>query len=354
MQLGVYCETLTPQRLAEPDVLSLLSEFDVTLAHAIQFTHLGGDFRPEHAARHLEFAAKLKEAGGRYAWWPLLPKAFGYWPNERNLGAFERLIDTLLLACEKYGASPDLIVFDIETPWRQIEKIFFPGVPALDRALAVAKMLLGNRNPRRFAWAAGKLQEIVSRVQCAGIQTAAAAFAFLIADLVRNGHVLQDYLEMPIFPVKFDGYNGMFYTSYVPKAAPMIVPKAGASRFVYEYARVLSENFGDRAWITLGSTWEGVIPGNEGLAYDRPAQLIADAAAAKAAGIGHLWLYCLEGVLYKDQALLKPRTQEERRAFFDVLRSTPTAEPAPHSGWSRGRRRLEWAAGDWLRWSYDW
>jgi hypothetical protein len=354
VELGVYCETLAPEELAEPRFLDLVAEFRLTLGHALVFNDAGGAFSPDHAARHLELAAKVRAAGGRYGIWPLLPKSMGYWPNERNIHEFDRLADTLLASFERYGHTPELIVIDPETPWQQMAAVFFPGPPPWSRALSLAKMLLGNRNPRRFAWATARLREIVGRFQQAGCEVSSAAFPFLIGDLINDGHALQDYLEMPVFPVPFDGFNAMFYNSYLPTAAAPLLPPGSAPRFLFEYAGELAARYGDRAWVTLGSTWEGVIPGNAGHIYRAPVELTDDVAAAKAAGIQTLWLYCLEGVLFSDHALTARRKTSESAGFFSVLRDTPSAEPAQHAGWAARRRLFERLTRDRLRWAYGW
>ena len=254
MNLGVYCETLSPERLADPAVLALLGRYRVTLGHALRFVDANARFDPARVAPHLELAERVRAAGGRYALWPLLPKDLGYWINERNLDATARMFDALLTAFQRYGCRPDLLVADIESPWRQMERVMIPGVSAWRRVASVARMMLENRNPMRFAWAVARLNEIVGRVRQAGIPVSSAVFPFLIADLVNDGSALQDYLEMPVFGVRFDAYNAMFYNSYLPQAAPMIVPPGAAPRFLFEYAGELVRRRGASAWVTLGST----------------------------------------------------------------------------------------------------
>jgi len=354
VSLGVYCETLAPRELDRPDVLGLLGEFRVTLGHAVRFTETSGAFDPDRVRPYLELGDKIRAAGGGLFVWPLLPKLLGYWWNERNLDAADRLANALLEGIRRHGVAPDGVVLDMEPPWNQAAAVLFPGPGPASRAVSLARYFLENRNPRRFAWSVGRLREIVARLRGTGLAVSSAVIPFLIADLIHEGNLLQDYLETPVFPLPFDGYNAMFYNSYLPIAAAALVPPGAAARCLFEYMRELATLFGDRAWVTLGSTWEGVIPGNAGLAYDRADQLVGDVAAAKAAGIGSLWLFCLEGVLYADQGLTRRREQLDSKAFFSVLRDTPAAEPAAHTGWSRRRRVLEWVTRDRRPWAYGW
>lgn len=351
MNLGVYCETLSPARLSDPAVLGLLGDYAVTLGHALCFQE-ADRFAPARVMPHLELAAKLRTAGGRYALWPLLPKERGYWINERNLDAADRMIDALLDTFRRQGERPDLLVIDVETPWSQMERVFFPGPSTCRRLISFARFALENRNPRRFAWAVGRLREIVERVRREGIPISSAVFPLLIADLVDDGRALQDYLEMPVFDVGFDAYNAMFYNSYLPQAVPLLIPPEAAPRFLFEYASELRRRFADQAWITLGSTWEGVLPGNEGKVYRAAAQLAPDIAATKAAGVKTIWLYCLEGVLFSDEKLAVRRTRAEAEAFFRTIVDTPASEPSADAHWSRNRSILERLLRDRLNFLY--
>ena len=351
MDIGIYCETLDAKTLAAPDVLSLLGSRAATLGHALRFDER---FDPDALAPHLELGEWLRSAGGRYALWPLVPKSLGYWVHEGNLDAVDRMADALLAGCARFGARPDLWVIDVEMSWRQMEALVFPGPPPWRRALSAVRLAFHNRDPRRFARSAARLAKIVARLREGGTPVAATVFPFLIADLAAGGHALQDYLEMPVFPVPFDAWNAMFYNSYIPHAAPFLVPPAAAPRALFEYMGVLAARAGAGAWVTLGSTWEGVLPGNEGKTYTTPAQIAPDVAAARAAGIETVWLYCLEGVLYADQKLTRRRPIAESEAFLDVLRTTPAREPPPDPKWTRGRRILERLVRDRRKGAYGW
>ena len=354
MDLGVYCETIEPKDLNDPDLLAMLGAYGVTLGHALPFTQPDGRFDPDRLAPYLELGERIRSAKGRYALWPLLPKSMGYWINERNLDAVERMMEAVAEGCRRFGSRPDLLVADVETPWQQMEKVFFPGPSTLSRCASWLLMYLGNRNPARFAWSAQRLTRIVCAMQDQVAPVSSAVFPFLVADLLNAGHMLQDFLEMPVFPVPFDAYNIMFYNSYIPQTAPLVLPPAGAARALYEYGAELVARQGERAWITLGSTWEGVLPGNEGKVYTQPEHLVPDIEAAKAAGFQTVWLYCLEGVLYQDykNGLRRPMAQSER--FFEIIRTTPARKPAPNAAWSRSRAVLERLTRDRFKKAYRW
>ena len=354
MNLGVYCETLEPDALQDPEVKDLLAAYKVTLGHALRYPEEGGGFDPDLLSSRLDLACRLRESECGYALWPLLPKSMGYWVNERNLDATDRMADAIIEGCRRFGAKPDLLIMDVETSWQQTEAVLFPGPPAWRKAFSVLHMLFANRDPARFARSVSRLSSIVDRLRREVAPVAATAFPLLVADLAVQGNAMQDYLEMPVFPVKFDAWNAMFYNSYMPAAMPWLVPHEGAARMLYEYASILSGRFGQGAWITLGSTWEGVLPGNEGRTYPRAEMLAPDVASAKAAGVATLWLYCLEGVLYQDQKLTKRRPRDEAERFFAVMSETPAAEPAMNPKWSRGRRILERIAKDRRKAAYGW
>ena len=146
--------------------------------------------------------------------------------------------------------------------------------------------------------------------------------------------------------------GAMFYNSYLPQAVPLLIPPEAAPRFLFEYASELRRRFADQAWITLGSTWEGVLPGNEGKVYRAAAQLAPDIAATKAAGVKTIWLYCLEGVLFSDEKLAVRRTRAEAEAFFRTIVDTPASEPSADAHWSRNRSILERLLRDRLNFLY--
>jgi len=354
MNLGVYCETLSPESLTEPDVLNMLGFFGITLGHAVRFTEEGGPFDTDRVQPYLDLGYRLKETGGKCCLWPLLPKSMGYWINEKNLDSVDRMADALLEGCRRFGGHPDLIVADVETPWQQMEKVFFPGPSAARRLLSYIGMFLTNRRPARFARAVRRLSEIVKRLRTEAAPVSAAVFPFLIVDLINDGHMLQDYLEMPVFPVPFDAYNAMFYNSYIPATAPRLIPPEGAARALYEYGSELVRRFGDKAWVTLGSTWEGVLPGNEDKVYRRAGALVPDVEAAKAAGVKTVWLYCLEGALYKDQKLTQRRSIRESLAFFEAMADTPARVPPENKRWRRSRALMERVTRDRLKRAYRW
>lgn len=352
--LGVYCEILTPKDLSAPDIIQLLGEFNVTLGHGIVFSEIDGDSSRKKLASYLELADKLRQTGSALALWPLLPKSMGYWINERNLDKFDRLADFLLESFAHFGVKPDLIIADIETPWSQLASTFMPGPRLWEKVLNILLMYIGNRNPARFAWSVSKLSKIVDRLQAQGAPVSCAVFPLLVADLCAKGDMLQDVLEMPVFRVPFSILNLMFYNSYVPKEVPLFIPPGSQQRALYEYAKEMKNNFGKKAWLTIGSTWEGVIPGNEGKAYNSPEDILPDIGAAKAAGIDNLWLYCLEGVLFSDHALSNRRSISQSREFFSLMKNSPPKTPLPHPGWTRGRNILETLVKDRYKSLYHW
>ena len=354
MDLGVYSETLSPKEIEKADIVPLLGSLGVTLAQAVPFRNEDCDFDPDQVLPYLELGCRLREYGGRYALWPLLPKVHGYWINERNLDAVDAMADALLEGAHRFGAAPDLLVADVETPWQQMEKAFLPGSSLPDRIGTLIRMYAGNRNPKRFATSVHRLTRIVRRLRQGLAPVSAAVFPFLIADLMNDGHMLQDLLEMPVFPVPFDAYNVMFYNSYIPALAPFLLPKDGADRALYEYMSALTARIGPKTWITLGSTYEGVLPGTEGMVYTAPADMVRDIGAAKAAGVDTIWIYCLEGILFSNIKQARRRTTRESRAFFETILDTPAKRPHPHPGWTLRRTILERVVKDRRKGSYDW
>ncbi len=354
VDIGVYCEILSPTDLSSPEILDLLGKYKVTVGQGVLFYDQMGNFNFRRLFNCLELADRLQEVGVSLALWPLLPKSMGYWINERNLDQFDRLTDSLLEGFHRFGNKPELIIADIETPWNQLASTFMPGPRLWEKILNILMMYIGNRNPTRFAWSVSRLTEIVNKLHHEDILVSCAVFPLLVADLCTKGDMLQDVLEMPVFKVPFAKLNLMFYNSYISKEAPIFIPPGSEQRALYEYGFEMRHHFGENGWLTIGSTWEGVVPGNEGKAYRAPEDLIPDIMAAKAAGIENLWLYCLEGVLFSDQDLSKRRPLSESEQFFSNMKNIQAQIPLEHPGWKRGRNILETLVKDRYKRFYHW
>jgi len=96
-----------------------------------------------------------------------------------------------------------------------------------------------------------------------------------------------------------------------------LIPYNVARWQLYRDAKKIVEGLGvERASVSLGVTWTGVI-GNEPY-YEKPSDMIPDVEAARAAGIKHVWIYNLEGIL-------KAKRPAE---WFEVVADTPAKVPA--------------------------
>ncbi len=340
MQLGVYNETLSPGQLMALGAPGLLGEFQAALGLAV---FLPTQPPPKRGVGTwgdlLALAHALHQHGAKLVLWPLVEKENGYWIHEGNVALAHQRLNGLLDLFERHRAPLHGVVLDLETPWETAHAI--PRLLGRGDLLGAWRLLASHRQPARFGQAVAALEDWRLALKTRGLSTWAAIIPFCAEELETGGVWLQDMLETPCFSNPWDHPNLMLYNSYLPHHVPLLRLGGAAQRLVYEYGLLLRRHAGEGAAITLGSTWEGVIAGNKGLHFHHPRQLAPDVAAARAAGVRHLWLYCLEGVLFQDQALRRPRLPDEQRAWLSVLRDTPAAVPPPSPALTLARSALQ-------------
>jgi hypothetical protein len=88
----------------------------------------------------------------------------------------------------------------------------------------------------------------------------------------------------------------MWYVSMLTGYSRGFIPYGVARWHLFRDAQTVVGHLGiERASVSLGVTWTGVL-GDEPY-YKEPEHMRPDVEAAKAAGIKHIWIYNLEGIL---------------------------------------------------------
>lgn len=330
LKLGVYVETLPPELLTTPDVRDLLRAFrpDVGMGFDLPY----GPTTKENEAyydRYVRAVETLAADGVRLFLWPLARKKDGYWLSERNVKLFQAGLEHFCDHAARRGVPLPGFIHDIELPWKQSMWFTEALKRPLTMPIALGRALITNRNPLRFRAASRSMTDMLDMLRPRTETSYTAVIPFCMEDLAAGGFVLQDALETPVFSVPWDHYNLMIYNSYLPVHYSFMVSRKSASRLLFEYVSELREARGDAACVTLGSTWEGIIPGNKELIFRTPDDLRPDIAAAKAAGATTMWLYCLEGVLFEDFNLAVRRSASDSAAWFEIFANTDAAEPEP-------------------------
>jgi hypothetical protein len=257
--LRVWSEFLTPAELRDPAVGSLLARFGCGVLVQTRRERLDNELAASLAV--------LAEAGvPNVGLWLLLDEDAGYWPSERNAAAVLELTREVVARRLPVG----WLAIDLEPPLQQARQ------PRPRTALA-------NLNPRRFAAAAATFRQVIDAAHAGGLRVLCAAHDYLAEDLWLGRPVLQDRHEAPVLGLPWDTISVMLYGSMM---------SGDARGWMYDTAQELAPlNVG----ASIGLTAAGIL-GDEPH-YDSPAELAADAAALKAAGVRDFAVYSLEGIL---------------------------------------------------------
>ena len=295
LALRVWSEFLTPSELREPALGKLLARFGCGVLVQTRRERLDGQLAGGLQA--------LAEAGVRdVGLWLLLDEAAGYWPSERNAAAVLELTRDVVARRLAVG----WLAIDLEPPLQQARQ-------------ASWRTALANLNRRRFAAASATFRQVIDTAHAGGLRVLCAAHDYLAEDLWLGPPVLQDRHEAPVLGLPWDAISVMLYGSLLP---------GNARAWMFDTARRLALlNVG----ASIGLTAAGIL-GDEPH-YESPAELAADAAVLKAAGVRDFAVYSLEGIL---------ATPSPEAWFEAVLAAQPQAPP--RSGWvvrERLRRRAE-------------
>jgi len=326
--LRVWAEFLPYEEASAPSTVQLLRRFDVTLCLSVPDGTLG-----DPLARLLRAYA---DVGLDVALWPLLSKAIGYWPSERNADAFSAGIDAVFTWADRQRVHVPWIAVDLELPLPQA--LAYRGSRGLKQLFTIGRIALANLNARRFAWAVNRYRAILRKIHDHSAKALCAAHDTIIEDFHLGAPIVQDFLEAPVVDVEWDIVSTMIYNSMVVEQ--FHVAPDDARWMQYEVGCELKRAFGARAGISLGLTGVGVL-GDEPHYID-PAQLAPDIAAAKASGINDIAIFNLEGIL----------RSPDPAAWFQVAIDTPPQTPR-QTKWAAKerakRRRMARSIGWWRR-----
>ena len=243
--------------------------------------------------------------------WPLLPRAEGYWPSEREPARFAARVEALL----GRGAAPPWILVDLEPPFAEMK--------AVTDAARVPAIVWRNLSPRRFGAARAAFAALAGRLRASGTRTFACAAPLCGGDFAGGGRFWQDAWESPLLEVGWDAVGLMVYTTLLATRSGPLLDEASARRFAFRAARATVRRFGTGAAALIGLCGGGVL--EDEAEYDDPEQLRLDAAAVRAAGVTDLTLYALEGVLAKAsperwlEAFVAPGAVEPRSPRGDAV-----------------------------------
>jgi hypothetical protein len=290
--LRIWSEHLPLHALRDADTLDLLASAQAHPLIAVTPAH------DLDALAHALIA--IAQRGLEPGIWPLLPDADGYWPSEHNAPQYWQHVGELLDALSARGARARWVAVDLEPPLSQLQRLRHDVAPGLARLSALRQLARDNLDPPRFARAVDAYTAGLARAHAHGARTLAVTVPLAAHDLRDDLPLWQDLFEAPWAPVPWDRAGIMAYGSMVAGYSRGALSHADARAIHYRLFCHLARAFGHRAHASLGVTGVGKL-GDEP-AYTRPDQLARDASAARAAGVHDLAIFCLEGLVGRENA----------------------------------------------------
>lgn len=299
----IWSEYVPYETLRTAAVLRLLSSRGITPIVAVTPPVLHQAASVVHACR---------DAGAGVGLWPMLDDAHGRWASAANAGRFCDFARALLGALDAAGARPDCIAIDLEPP--------------IDRLRGLVRGRL-RPPPDRGRDAAAHYRDLVDDIERRGVAVVAAVMPTAILSRRAERRGWQHFFETPVDEIPFGRVSAMVYTSLLEGYSRGLVGRRDARVMLARLAAEARAHLGGRASISLGCVGTGAL-GDE-RTFRTVDELGDDVALARAAGVDHIALYNLEGVLARPPA--------ER--WLDALVHTPAATHLPPATW---RARALW------------
>ncbi|MSP63885.1 MAG: hypothetical protein EXR72_26770, partial [Myxococcales bacterium] len=278
----VCVEFLPHAELARPAVVRLLTAHNVAPMLAV---------RPGEDEAALSALAPYLDAGLAVCAWPLLDDGDGYWPSETNVAAFAVRVSALLAAARRRGLTLPWLAVDLEPRFEERDTGRGSALGAVPR---VALQAWRHLDLPRFARATREYAALHKTIAAAGTRALAIAWPFVSADFATGSSSMQDLCEAPL-GCGWDRVAIMTYGSLIAGYSRGMLTTSDVRWYGYRALARLGRALGPRSGAFIGLTGSGKL-GDEP-AYQEPRELALDAAAARAAGVGEVSLFCLEGIL---------------------------------------------------------
>jgi hypothetical protein len=291
--LSLWSELVPYAELQRASLLAALAERGLGLFVAVT---------PEMVSELPDVVRRGQEAGVKMGVWPMLDHEHGRWPSAVNVARFAQLCEDLLDVFEGEGLRPHAFAIDLEPPIAEM-----PGLLAARPSTIASQLRRGLRRSviRQFS-------ELVEGIERRGIETLCASFPVVVSDALGIGG-WQRLFGTPVDGPPFSWVSGMVYTSMIEGYSRGTLHRADCLALLGAAARAARRRYGERASVSLGAVGHGIL-GDEPT-YRNPGELAEDVGAARAAGIDHLLLFSLGGVLARGP----------RDAWLDALAAPPAS-----------------------------
>jgi hypothetical protein len=326
--------------------LDLLRGFDLDLVMAV---------RPGQGPSVAGLLERADRAGVRVALWPMVADRDGRWASAENAARFCAFAEDLVVRLAARGIRPAEIFVDLEPPFADVREILdSPGEtgPPIDApprgapGRAIGALHLLRRSLRSLDGASRIFARFAEASRARGIAISSAVVPLVLFDPAPRSGLFaepsafyQALLRTPADVPLWGSVSAMLYTSMIAGLSRGILRRADALALLSTGARAARARWGERAGVSLGVIGTGAL-GDEPV-YRDPSELAEDVLAVLAAGVEHLSLFDLGGVLRRPPA--------ER--WLSAFTANPPANPraTPPSRAPAGTPRAALAAGSaWL------
>jgi hypothetical protein len=247
--------------------------------------------KPEHIGSPalLSLWRAAKAQGVPIRPWLLLAPGAGYWANKWNASQVRAHVHLFLDDLKSNGLSTEWVTLDVEPP-ATLTKQLGTSLSHFD-LVAARRALVDSSHSASLFEARASYQQLVDELHQAGVKLHAVTSSSVLDEPDSGQYRMQSALGTPIEGVAWDEVTFMAYRPEFEK----LVGGLGAD-LVYRYAIDAKRMFGDRAGMDVGEVGSPGYP-VPSPGYTDPAQLQADLAAVRAAGIGRADIYSLDGMV---------------------------------------------------------
>ncbi|MGE0868271.1 MAG: hypothetical protein AB7P03_06910 [Kofleriaceae bacterium] len=268
MRRRVWCETLSYDELAHPEIAALLARYRVDLLLAV---------RPWQLALVSELVKRFQGQGVFVGLWPMIADEHGRWASSASCAAFIAFADRLVAA----APSADELVIDLEPPFHVLDQ-WKHRKPTWRQTPSP----ITYRASRDAYAAATRRWRAARRVTTAVLPT---------LPIELRGEWLQRLFGTPVTELEVDCHHVMAYSSLFEGWSHGLIDRRRAEWLLRRCAQLTRWRFGDRAGLCLGTVAPGAF-GDEP-SYRDVSELARDVAVCRAAGVEELALFDLGGVI---------------------------------------------------------
>jgi hypothetical protein len=335
------------EEVAGARVLDLLRGFDLELVMAV---------RPGEGPALARLIERASSAGVRVAIWPMVADREGRWASAENAARFCAFAEDLVDMLDARGLTPAEVLVDLEPPFAEVRAILdSPGEVAASRETSAAPLAKGpralgalhllRRSLRSIEPAAQIFARFAQAQKARGIEISSAVVPLVLLDpeprdsspggVADPSALYQALLGTPADGRLWGSVSAMLYTSMIAGFSRGLLRRADVLALLAMGARAARSRWGERAGVSLGVVGTGAL-GDEPV-YRDPSELAQDVLATLSAGIRHLSLFDLSGVLRRPPAerWLSAFTADPPPAKTPA--ETPRAAFAASSAWLLGR-----------------